>query len=201
MLLRTTIVDAPPSAMSRQRNSDNQPAYDEIKTVDLRPCGRLRTLGAMNFRILPRVAVLTVLLPAACGRGISPQEFADRFIAAENQAWKTGNIDDLKAIEDPAVVYHLPGLDLSGWKAHEDFILNGRNSVVDLKQTWKFISGENNYIVLTYTSSAVRKADGKNPPQSTSNDYLFVLRLRNQRIAECGQTAVPPTILWQIEIS
>jgi len=150
-------------------------------------CGHaegLRTLGAMNFRILPRVAVLTVLLPAACGRGISPQEFADRFIAAENQAWKTGSIDDLKAIEDPAVVYHLPGLDLSGWKAHEDFILNGRNSVVDLKQTWKFISGENNYIVLTYTSSAVRKADGKNPPQSTSNDYLFVLRLRNQRIAE-----------------
>ena len=138
----------------------------------------------MNFKSLPRIAVLTGLLFTACSRGNSPQEFADRFIAAENQAWKTGDIGDLKAIEDTDVIYHLPGVDLTGWKAHEDFILNGRNTVLDLKQTWKYLSGENDHIVLGYTSSAVLKADGKNPAQSTSNDYLFVLRLKNQKIAE-----------------
>jgi len=138
----------------------------------------------MDFKALSRVAVLTSLLITACSRENSPEEFANRFIAAENHAWKTGDINDLKAIEDNDVVYHLPGLDLKGWKAHEDFILNGRNTVMDLKQTWKYLSGENEHIVLGYTSTAILKADGKNPAQATSNDYLFVLRLKNQRIAE-----------------
>jgi hypothetical protein len=53
-----------------------------------------------------------------------------------------------------------------------------------LKQNWKFLSGEANHIVLAYNSSAVLKADGKNPAQATSNDYLFVLRLRNEQVVE-----------------
>jgi len=138
----------------------------------------------MNLKTLMLATVLTVPFLSSCSHETSPREFADRFIAAESKAWATGNIDDLKALEDDGVIYHLPGLDLTGWKAHEDFIVNGRSTVSDLKQDWKYLSGEGNHIVLGYKSSAVLKGDGKNPPQATSNDYLFVLRLKDNRVAE-----------------
>ena len=159
-------------------------AYAPIKSVDLPDIATPRILATMILKTLPGIVVFAGLVLMACTRESSPREFSDRFIAAENQAWATGNIGALKAIEDSEVVYHLPGLDLTGWKAHEDFILNGRNTVSDLKQNWKYLSGENSHIVLAYTSSAVLKADGKNPAQSTANDYLFVLRLKSQKVAE-----------------
>jgi len=170
-------------------------AYVPIKSVDLRATATARILATMNLKTLVCSAVFTGLLVTACSRENSPHEFADRFIAAENQAWATGNIGDLKALEDTDVVYHLPGLDLTGWKAHEDFILNGRNTVSNLKQDWKYLSGEINHIVLAYASSAVIKGDDKNPAQATSNNYLFVLKLKNQKVVEVwanGSTSNKP---------
>src|SRR6185436_99348 len=98
-------------------------AYVPINAVDLPATPQPRTLPTMNLKAFTRLALLTGLLLTACSRDNSPQTFADKFIAAENRAWSTGDIADLKAIEDTDVVYHLPGLDLTGWKAHEDFIL------------------------------------------------------------------------------
>ena len=128
--------------------------------------------------------LLALSLLASCNRPSNPREFADRFIAAETKAWATGSVDDLKALEDDAVVYHLPGLELTGWKAHEDYIVNGRRVTSDLKQNWKYLSGEGNHIVLGYDVSAVTKADDKNPSQTTSGNYLFVLRINEGRVAE-----------------
>jgi hypothetical protein len=53
-----------------------------------------------------------------------------------------------------------------------------------LKQNWKDLSGEVNHVVLAYGSSATVKATDKTPAQATSNDYLFVLRLEDERVAE-----------------
>jgi len=143
-----------------------------------------------------RVILLTlVLLLTSCSRQANPREFADRYVAAENKAWSTGKLDDLKALEDAAAVYHLPGMDLMGWKAHEDFIVNGRAAVSNLKQTWKYLSGEGNFILFDYSSSAVIKATDKNPVLNASNNYLFVLRLKDQKVVEVWmngtQTAAP----------
>jgi len=138
----------------------------------------------MNRRTFTLVGLAAGLFITSCRRNDSPQEFAAKFIAAENRAWASGSIDDLKSLEDAGVVYHLPGLELTGWKAHEDFILNGRPTVSDLKQQWKYLSGETNHIVLAYDSSAVLKGDGKIPSQATSNNYLFVLRLKDQKVVE-----------------
>ena len=138
----------------------------------------------MNTRGHVLTALFTTSLLAACARGDSPRQFADRFVAAESKAWITGDIGDLKNLERDDVVYHLPGLDLKGWKAHEDFIVNGRLTVSDLKQNWKYLSGEGNHIVLAYDSSAIARATDKTPSQVTSNDYLFVLRLADGHVAE-----------------
>jgi ketosteroid isomerase-like protein len=149
----------------------------------------------VNRRIFALAGISAALLFSACGRQDSPREFADRFIAAENKAWASGSVEDLKALEDSGVVYHLPGQDLTGWKAHEDFIVNGRPTVTDLKQDWKYLSGEGNHIVLAYTSSAVLKGNDKTPPQATSNNYLFVFRLKDGKVAEVwanGSMATAP---------
>jgi ketosteroid isomerase-like protein len=138
----------------------------------------------MNRKTFFLVTLASAMLLSSCSRQDNPREFADRFIAAETKAWSTGNVDDLKALEDDGVVYHLPGLDLTGWKAHEDFIITNRTTVSDLKQNWKYLSGEGNHIVLAYDSSAVIKGNDKTPPQATSNNYLFVLRLKDRKIVE-----------------
>ena len=121
----------------------------------------------------------------------SPRDFADRFIAAENKAWNTGDLTDLEALESAEVIYHLPGIELSGWKAHADYILNGRPTITGLKQNWKYLSGEGNHLVLSYESSAVLKAT----ETSISNSYLCVFRLENGKIAEAwmnGSTTNTP---------
>ena len=137
----------------------------------------------MNTRCLLTIAVFASAL-GACTRDDSPRQFAERFVAAENKAWRTGDVGDLKSLERDDVVYHLPGLDLKGWKAHEDFILNGRGTVSDLKQNWKYLSGESNHVVMAYDPSAITSPTDKTPAQMTSNDYLFVLRHEDQHVVE-----------------
>ena len=159
------------------------PAYGPIKTADLTVSIRTLTLGGMKRRQILATLALTSFF-GACAPDDTPRQFADRFVAAETKAWSTGDVGELKSLEQDDVVYHLPGLELKGWKAHEDFILNGRGTVSDLKQNWKYLSGEGNHVVLAYGSSATIKATDKTPAQFTSNDYLFVLRLERDKVAE-----------------
>src|SRR5436190_14682553 len=82
----------------------------------------------------------------------SPKAFAEKFMAAESKAWLTGDLSDLKAVEDTNVIIHLAGVDLKGWIAHEDYIVKGRPTVSNLKQNWKYLSGEGNHFVLDYSA-------------------------------------------------
>jgi len=152
----------------------------------------------MKKRIRLIVAILAVTGGSAlisCSRD-STRSFADKFIEAENKAWSTGSLEDLKALEHTNVVYHLPGNDLVGWKAHEDFILQGRPTVSNLRQTWKYLSGEGNHFALSYDSSALVRGNGTDLSMEVSNSYLFVFRLEDGRIAEVwtnGTTTSKPT--------
>jgi ketosteroid isomerase-like protein len=128
-------------------------------------------------KTLPALVVTAVLILSSCRE--SPRAFADRFIDAERKAWGTGDLGPLKAIEDPDVVYHLPGgVELKSWKAHEDFIVNGRKNASDLRQEWGYLSGEGNLLVLSYASSAVIAGN------RASNNYLFVLRNQGGKVIE-----------------
>ena len=129
-------------------------------------------------------ALLSVFVLSSCNQASDPRAFADRFIAAETHAWSTGDVESLKAIESPDVIYHLPGTDLKGWQAHEDFIVNGRATVEQSNQSWTYLSGNANLIALAYSSSATLKPTDTAPAQDTSNDFLFVLRIENDRVAE-----------------
>lgn len=129
--------------------------------------------------------VVAALASMACSQqSSSPRDFAERFIAAESKAWGSGDVADLRALEAPDIAFHLAGTELSGWDSHQAYIVNGRSMVSDLKQSWKYLSGEGNHIALAYESSAVLKATDSNPAQALSNTFLFVLRLKDNKIAE-----------------
>ena len=139
----------------------------------------MHTMGlTMKKRTLLLLTSALALVLSSCGAS-DPKAFADRFTAAESKAWQTGDLHDLEAAEDPGIVFHLPGdINLTGWKAHADYITTSRPKVSNLHQEWKYITGEGNHIVLSYKSSATM--DGNN----VTNDDLFVLRLNNGRVAE-----------------
>jgi len=131
--------------------------------------------------------VLVFLVATSCrsnNAGDSAHAFADSFMTAENKAWSTGEVDNLKALEDNNVIYHLPGLDLKGWKAHEDYIVQGRPKIASLKQNWTYLSGEGSHFALAYDSKATLLADGKTSPSDVANNYLFFFRLKDNKIAE-----------------
>jgi ketosteroid isomerase-like protein len=139
----------------------------------------------MKFmQTLTAFAFASALMLSSCRKESSPREFAEKYIAAEHAAWSTGNLADLEALEDPAVVYHMPGVEMKGWKAHADYITQGRPAVSNLKQNWNYLSGEGNHFALAYDSSAILKANETNPAMSVSNNYLFVVRLSNGKVAE-----------------
>jgi len=131
------------------------------------------------FRMFILWATLT-----SCAAPESPRAFSDKFAAAETKAWQTGDVADLKALEDPGVVYHLPGgIDLVGWQAHEDYIVKQRPSISSLKQDWKYLSGEGDHIVLSYDAHATMLG-ADNLPTKINSNFLFVLRLHQGRVAE-----------------
>jgi ketosteroid isomerase-like protein len=137
-----------------------------------------------RFLTLALLATVFPILSSCAKTATSPAAFANRFIEAENKAWKTGDVSDLKVLEADDVVYHLPGMDLKGWKAHEDYITQGRELVSDLKQSWKYLSGEGNHFIMAYESSGVMRANGTTPATSLSNNFLCAFRTNEGRIAE-----------------
>jgi ketosteroid isomerase-like protein len=160
--------------------------YDPIKTIDLTRHPTTVTVAESSTMkkplLLATLITTATLLLTSCGRG-SPREFADKFIAAENKAWNAGELEDLKALESVDVKYHLPGAELVGWKAHEDYILQSRPTISSLKQNWKYLSGEGNHFVLSYDSNAtVTGKDGK--PATSVSSFLCVFRIDNGKVAE-----------------
>lgn len=161
--------------------------YDPIKATDLTPLAATINVAGSSTR--KKLALLATLIPTAtlfltsCGVG-SSQGFADRFITAEKKAWSTGEIEDLKALESNDVTYHLPGMELVGWKAHEDYILQSRPTVSGLKQKWKYLSAEGNHFVLSYDASATVAIKDSKSATAVSSNYLFVFRHHDGKIAE-----------------
>ena len=120
---------------------------------------------------------------------MSIKEFADKFIQAENEAWQKGNFNALEALEDPNVVYNMPPpLNFVGWEAHKQQILSSRQAVSDLRQEWKYLTGEGNLFALSYKSRGkfTGEIPGMQPPtgKEITTDYLFLFRLENGKIVE-----------------
>ena len=117
------------------------------------------------------------------------EEFAKKFIEAEDEAWKSGNFDALEQIESPGIVIHMPPVpDIVGFEAHKQSIVTSRESFNDLQQDWDYITGDGDVCVLSYKSSSIAKVENPalNIPAGAKSiiDFYFVLRRENNRVAE-----------------
>lgn len=101
------------------------------------------------------VVLLGLTLPqlAAAGTGINLKKFAHEFITAEDQAWQQGKFTALRKLEDPNITFH--GLDVKGWKAHKQYIMNARQNFSGIQQEWHYLIGEGSLFALSYKAYAV----------------------------------------------
>ena len=116
------------------------------------------------------------------------KEFAQKFIEAEDEAWK-GNFEPLEQIESPDIVIHMPPApDFNGFEAHKQYILTARESTKDLTLEWEYITGDGNVAVVSLKEHVTLTVDNpvfKIPAGTTIDaDMFFVLRRENDRVAE-----------------
>ena len=123
---------------------------------------------------------------------MSIEEFAQKFIKAEDEAWQKGNFKALEALEDPNVIYHMPPpLDFVGFEAHKQQIMGSKQAISGLRQEWKYLTGEGNLFALSYKSRFMFTGEvpGMPPPtgKEVTSDSLFLFRLKNGKIVEAWQ--------------
>jgi len=117
-------------------------------------------------------------------------DFAAKFVEAEDAAFQRGDFNALSKIEDPNVVMHMgpPFGDMIGHEAHKQYILGARNASNDFKQEWKLLAGNENLFAMSYRATGRFVADMPGLPPTAgkgfNNDYLFVIRLENERVVE-----------------
>lgn len=116
------------------------------------------------------------------------KDFAEKFIKAEDEAFQKGNFETLKAIEDPNVVYHMSTFgDLIGHEGHKQNIMGWPQIASDIKQEWKYLTGEGNLFALSYKARYISKGNVPGMPpagKEASRDALFLFRLKHGKIVE-----------------
>ena len=116
-------------------------------------------------------------------------EFADKFIKAEDEAWLNQNFKPLEDIEDPNVVYHfiVLGADVAGFEAHKQQILDSMAQYSDIKQKWTYLTAEGNHFAYLYEANYISNGTvpGLPPAGGEVNvSLMFLFRVENEKIVE-----------------
>ena len=122
--------------------------------------------------------LILITLPqfVAAEGAIDLQKFAARFIKAEDMAWQQGDFNALQAIEDPNITFH--SLDIKGWEAHKQYIMNARQNFSGIQQEWHYLTGDGNLFALSYTAYAMVNNE------KMQTDALMLFRIGNGRITD-----------------
>jgi ketosteroid isomerase-like protein len=121
---------------------------------------------------------------------MSTRDTAEKYFAAEHDAFLKGDFNALSKVEDPNVVWHMgpPMGDIAGHEAHKQYILSGRKAAADMKVEFKYLAGDGNLFACSFTSSGRFVAEMPGMPlpigKSFVNDYLMVMRLHSGKVAE-----------------
>jgi predicted ester cyclase len=122
------------------------------------------------------------------GSKMNTKDFAEKFIKAENEAFQKGNFDALKALEDPNVVYHMSSFgDMVGHEAHKQQIMAVPQWFSDIKQEWRYLTGEGNLFALSYKARYISKGNIPGLPpagKEASRDALFLFRVKHGKVVE-----------------
>ena len=123
------------------------------------------------------------------------KEFAEKFIAAEDEAWFNGNLNHLQALEAPDVIYNLtPPFQFVGWEAHKQQILGMRAAISNLKQKFTYLAGDGSLFLLDYKMSGLFTGEipGFPPPtgKEVTVDGLFAFHVKDGKIVEAWSRSI-----------
>ena len=119
------------------------------------------------------------------------KEFADKYIKAQEEAWKAGEFEALEKLEDRNVIYHLfaVGQETAGWEAHKQYILAIQRAIPGVRSEWQYLTGDGNVFALSLKMSGGRftgQIPGLPPPtgKEVVVNSLFVFLLKQGKIVE-----------------
>ena len=120
---------------------------------------------------------------------MSVKEFAERYITAQNDAWKHGNFETLEKIESPDIQVHTPPVaEHNGFKEHMQQIIKMRGITKDFHQDWGYVTGDGTVAVLSLKETFTLTTDlpeFKVPAGTMVNlDAYFVLKTEDERVVE-----------------
>ncbi len=117
------------------------------------------------------------------------KDFAEKFIRAEDEAWKNDDIKPLQDMEHPDVVYHFYflGADIVGFEAHKQQIVDSKASYSDIKQDWEYLTGEGNLFAMLYKARYISNGTvpGLPPAGGEVNvNAIFLFHVKKGKVAE-----------------
>ena len=122
---------------------------------------------------------------------MSIKDFAEKWIEAYVEAFRTGNLDALEKLEDVNMVHHsiARGQDsIVGWAAHKKAIANMLKAIPDYQPELRYLTGEGNIFAISYKAGGTftGTAPGFSTPtgEEVTLDYLYVFRVNQGKIAE-----------------
>jgi hypothetical protein len=87
-----------------------------------------------------------------------------------------------------------------GHEAHKQQIMSSHQVATDIKQEWKYLTGEGNLFALSYKARYISKGDIPGTPpagQEWSRDALFLLRVKHGRVVEVWNNGSWKGIDWE----
>ncbi len=123
------------------------------------------------------------------GAGNPAKEIAEKFVAAENEAWDNGNVDALDEVEDPNIVLHLLGQpDIVGREEHKKFIAFAREAYSNPQHEFFDIIGTGDVAAFRYTERLTfdKKIEGLPTPTGKEiyHQGAMFLHIKNGKIVE-----------------
>ena len=116
------------------------------------------------------------------------KDFAEKYIKAITAAFQKNGFSLLEEVEDVNVVYHTPAL--VGHEAHKQSIIDSYKYYSEIKQEWKYLTGEEHLFALSYKAHYVSTGVAPFfPPvgKEAGRDAIFLYRLENNKIVEVWQ--------------
>ena len=123
------------------------------------------------------------------GAGNPAKEIAEKFVAAENEAWDNGNVDALDEVEDPNIVLHLLGQpDMAGREAHKGMVAFQWEGYVNYQRETMDITGSGDIAALRWTErwTFSKEIPGYPPPTGKELYYqgAIFLHIKNGKVVE-----------------
>jgi predicted ester cyclase len=117
------------------------------------------------------------------------KEFGEKYIKAQEEAWREGKFDGLEEILTPDVIYHFGALgDMQGLEGHKQYVLASMQNYSDTEYNWQYLVGDGNLFAISYKSKGTATTDipalNITKGNKHTGDYIFIIQVKDNKVSE-----------------